>query len=249
MVTNLDSYALRARLFPCLIVILPVSLVVIAFQPAESWAFNLLAGAVTSFGLTFLLSQLGRDLGKKLEPKLFQKFGGVPTTLLFSHRHTKLDIESLNRYHRILEKFIPDLKMPTPQDEEELPETAYQKYETCTRFLREKTRDRMKFRLVFAENVNYGFRRNLLGMKPAGAVISLIGIIACGLILFYKTSVNVDRLILPSICLLINIYLFVWWILRIKVTWVETVAWEYANQLLSACDSLEETKATGDQLR
>lgn len=45
-------------------------------------------------------------------------------------------------------------------------------------FLREQTRDPKMFPIVYEENVNYGFRRNLLGLKPTGAAIAVVGSLA-----------------------------------------------------------------------
>jgi hypothetical protein len=65
--------------------------------------------------------------------------------------------------------------------EEELlnPDYALDCYDSCGDLLREKTRDKDKFSLIFQENMNYGFRRNLWGMKTLGIFTSLMGIIFC----------------------------------------------------------------------
>ena len=40
--------------------------------------------------------------------------------------------------------------------------------------LREATRDTSRFPLVFAENANYGFRRNLWGLRPIGTGVAVV---------------------------------------------------------------------------
>jgi hypothetical protein len=44
--------------------------------------------------------------------------------------------------------------------------------------LRQRTRDTKIFNKVFAENMEYGFRRNCLGLRPTGLVLAAIGVVA-----------------------------------------------------------------------
>jgi hypothetical protein len=72
------------------------------------------------------------------------------------------------------------LRIPSSREEEAadvaLAEAAYA---SCTDTLRELSRDKPKYPLVFEENVNLGFRRNLWAMKPAAVVIAAGSAIAC----------------------------------------------------------------------
>ena len=54
------------------------------------------------------------------------------------------------------------------------PEWADTKYEEVVTSLREATRDTSRFPLVFAENANYGFRRNLWGLRPIGTAVAVV---------------------------------------------------------------------------
>jgi len=67
---------------------------------------------------------------------------------------------------------------PTEQDELNDKVSADRFYSRCTVVLRDRTRDTERFKLVFEENVTYGFRRNLLGLKHPTLVLDcLIGLI------------------------------------------------------------------------
>ena len=70
--------------------------------------------------------------------------------------------------HKKLSELLNGTAIPTPQDEKRDPERADQVYDACVSCLIERTRDKTRFRLLFEENCNYGFRRNLWGMKPLG---------------------------------------------------------------------------------
>ena len=63
---------------------------------------------------------------------------------------------------------------PTEQEEEANLSWVDTKYEEAVTSLREATWDTSRFPLVFAENANYGFRRNLWGLKPIGALIAAV---------------------------------------------------------------------------
>ncbi len=69
---------------------------------------------------------------------------------------------------------------PTAKDEEADPVKCDAYYERCGNWLRENTRDTKKFKLLFDENINYGYRRNLLGLKAPGLAIDALVLAACG---------------------------------------------------------------------
>src|SRR5690606_25170158 len=103
---------------------------------------------------------------------LFKKWGGTPTTQLQRHRDRTVDPVTKVIRHNLLASAL-NIAFPTPQDEEERPAQADDIYAAGTNLLRELTRDRIRFPLVFAENTTYGFRRNALGLKPIGIATSL----------------------------------------------------------------------------
>ena|SRR5258708_11400965 len=113
-----DTYNLRARLAPCVIVFLPVMFAVASWWPGEGKWPGILAGMGVSLALGTLLSQLGRDLGKAKQKKLFESWGGVPTTQLLSHRASTLNPHSLARCHEALRQLRPELHIPRSKDEE-----------------------------------------------------------------------------------------------------------------------------------
>ena len=47
-----------------------------------------------------------------------------------------------------------------------------------------------KFPLVYEENCNYGFRRNMFGLRPIGIAVSVIAAVALGLALFITFSAH-----------------------------------------------------------
>jgi hypothetical protein len=230
-----DRYTLQARLFPALLVILPISLAIAAWFPSKFPGYGFLVGLLSAFGLTVLLAQLGRDLGKKKEPRLYERWGGKPTTQLLRHRNAILDSHTKSRYHQRLSTLVP-IAMPSAADEEKNPAACDEIYNSCTKYLLEKTRDKVKFNLLFSENINYGFRRNLWGMKPAGIMFALLGLLASIVPVIINWNQNPPPVAMAAT--VISALMLTWWLIRINKNWVKTAAFAYGERLLACCDVL-----------
>ena len=163
--------------------------------------------------------------------------GGIPTIMLLRHRDQTIEAPTKARYHHILSKMIPDVDLPSKQKEIENPSEADEVYASCTEFLKEATRDHVKFSLVFQENSNYGFRRNLWGMRAAGLVVSAIGTVACGAVFVYRLRQPANAWLVSAVSALISAVLLFLWTCRFTPSWVRMTAFAYARQLLAACDS------------
>jgi len=233
-----DTYNIRARLAPAVIVFLPLVFAVTSWFPGDT-KWGVLAGVGVSLALGTLLSQLGRDLGKAKQSKLFRKFGGTPTTLLLAYRSSTLNQLTLDRCHEVLRQLRPDLRVPRNKDEELLDTaSADAVYGSCTDALREISRDKAKFPLVFEENVNFGFRRNLWAMKPAAVATVFLSAVACfvraGLQMEATQSIDPVPAAFGVACTM----LLVFWCVRIRPPWVRTAAFAYAERLLGICETL-----------
>lgn len=234
----LNPYARRARLAPVLIVMVPIGLALATWVPVEPEKWGTLLGVATVCGLTLFFAQLGRDQGKAKEAALFESWGGKPTTKFLSHSSSQLNAQTRDRYHKKLKRLRRDFRIPTAEEEAADPDAANGVYETCVDYLLERTRDTKAFPLVFAENVNYGFRRNLWGMKPAGLCIAIVAAIACisraGLSWWQDGAVHAFSLVAFAVC----IALAVLWAVRITPNWIRLAGEAYARRLLAALEKL-----------
>ena len=138
----LDSYTVKARYYPTMIVVAPMCLIVLSLASGQ---LNLLKSLgvviVSGLGLAFVMDQVGRDSGRNKQPQLFRQWGGVPTNVLLRHQDQTIEAPTKARYHGILSKLLPDLDMPSEQQEVENPSQADEVYASCTEFLKEATRD------------------------------------------------------------------------------------------------------------
>ena len=98
--------------------------------------------------------------------------------------------------------------------------------------------DRKRFRLVFKENVSYGFRRNLYGLKPIGLIVALTCTVA-NMVAAYQSVVSEGGSFSAAgaAALAANVVVVVGWIIVVKPAWVRDAADAYAKALLAACET------------
>ena len=80
--------------------------------------------------------------------------------------------------HKAIKRLNPHLSMPSPGEEARDLDYRDQRYDRATAWLCNQTRDTEKLPLILAENVSYGFARNLL--PPTGLPYTLVsGLFGC----------------------------------------------------------------------
>lgn len=233
-----DRYTCNARLYPSLLVIAPAVVATVAIAKIEfSWLHSLWIGVGAAGGL-YWLSQLARDPGKALEPELWQTWGGAPSITILRHRDLRVDPITKARYHARLVELVPNTTAPTPDEEKTDPKAADACYTAWSTYLRTGTRDQKRFNLVFDELVGYGYRRNLLGLRPFGLASNILACFVCssliGAAIYQKHEVT-DALWL-ALCA--DAFILLFWFFRVSPAWVRVTADHYAARLIEAVDAL-----------
>jgi hypothetical protein len=238
-----DTYTWRARIAPAFLMILPATVAVFLWVPDLMLASRLAGVFLGPLGIAMLMAQVGRDMGYRKQTGLWDRWGGPPTTQLLRHRSSECNPVLRESYHRKLMELRPDLGMPTPEEEEQDPERADYVYEAQVKHLIAQTRDRRRFPLVFQENVNYGFRRNLWGMKSLGAFFAAAGFVACCLKvwLVWRQAQQVSPE--AAVSGLINLGLLLFWLFWVTTDWVRIAAYAYRARLFEACGQLQSEDA------
>ena len=245
----LDRYDRKARLTPALLCGLPLVASVILLIPEFGAIWGSIGVMVVYCGGSILLIQIGRDLGKTLEARLYQSWGGKPSAAMLRHSDGRLPKPTRDRYRNFLSSNVPGLALATAHEEATNPDQADAGYDSANRWLLEHTRDHARFNLLFSENINYGFRRNLLGLKPIALAIDAVALmLLIGMTISSWTDQFVSTLSALSP---------VWWaslvitaghtllfVAYIRDDWVRMAAETYAQQLLAACDSLNSATHT-----
>lgn len=242
-----DPYERKARLWPALLALLPL-IVTVELQYAYilSVLSNVITLAAASGGL-YLLTNLCRELGKNLEPRLYKEWGGKPTTQLLRHSNTTIEGVTKRRYHSFLSGKIKE-SFPDAAQETNNPTGADDVYQSAIRWLLNHTRDTKKFGILFSENIAYGFRRNTLALKPIGLTIVFVslvwtlaaqGIITMSSPYLFNTSAVASLSDMSVISITISLVMLLVWVAFFTRRSVRTAAFTYAETLLRACDVLK----------
>lgn len=237
----LDAYSLQARRVPVAAVALP-PLVLAGASVLASVKLGIVSGLVLTV-FAALAGQLGRDRGKRLEAQLWASWGGSPTLQRLRFR-TANNRSVVERLHGRIETITGEA-LPTLQDERADPIDADDRYEEASARIRALTRNPDQFPLLFAENVNYGMRRNMLGLKRVAIIVSVLTIVAGGLLLWLEhgtIGARVDRFAPGLVAGLIAVW---FWVAIVRPSWVRLAAAAYAEQFVGAIDVLATDRATG----
>lgn len=235
MIRGIDSYSVRARLQPMLLVILPAVFSTLGWIPADKLAWGVVWSVLGATGFTYLLSHLARDSGKQAESGLWRRWGGKPTTqrLRFITAPNRITLE---RYHRKLEALL-GRSFPNEEEERNNLVQSEEVYDAAVTLLRDRTRSRKDFPLIYKELVNYGFRRNLYGMRRAGIVITVLSSVASTAELLSQVT-SATGPVMPWVSLVFGVIMLTWWCFRINHKWVREAGFEYADRLLEASERL-----------
>ena len=227
----IDVYSMRARSLPVYITIMPVILVMAAALPQGFQLPLAGAAAVVFVPLSFLTSQLGADFGKRLERNLWKKWNGPPTSRFFRHDNDEFNPITRQRIHQKLSRF--SFRIPSPKEQQHDPGLADIHWQACAEFLISRTRDKRRYPLVFKGLVEYGFRRNLLGLKPFGLPISVCCLAACARETWNAWS-SQEMAAIPIATALLTLAILVTWIAWVTEKTVFFSANRYARFLLES---------------
>lgn len=175
---SFDTYSLKARLFPAIIAAAPAFA---ALALLISWKSFGLSQVVSSIGLvvlTYAIADTARARGRVIEGVLQAERGGLPSITMFRRSDLTISSGSKERY-RVFLGHVLGVNVPTTAQEQEDPTKADDFYAQCGVWLRQHTRDHQRFRLLFGENVTYGFRRNLLGVKGIALALNFVVVVCC----------------------------------------------------------------------
>ena len=249
-----DRYNIQARIYPALLLLLPLLLTVYSVFPQliTSDSVKTLASILVSFGVLYFLSSVCRSAGKKKEVELITAWGGYPTTIILRHRDDFLNNLLKSRYHSFLNQNVPGINFPSSSQESNNPQLADEIYISSIDWLKEQRRDKDKYHLLYEENIQYGFRRNLLGIKTWGLLSCIASIIFIFGNQIYQVLINTTKfqstsnllqLIIENLTsfqlgvIFFDMFVFCIWLFMIREPWVKEAGFDYAKTLLKSIDN------------
>lgn len=232
-----DAYSIRARLFPAIIAAAPA---LAALMLLISWKTFGLSNLIASLGVLVLLwaiADFSRARGRAIEGKLYAEHGGMPSITMFRRNDPTIDAGSKDRYRAFL---ADKLSASAPSTEEEIADqdAADAFYGQCGNWLRQNTRDTKKFSMLFGENITYGFRRNLLGVKALALGLNLIVVAVC-LFILWRGSWDFDTPLgnKTTVVLIVAAAHAAYMILAVNRNAVWDASRAYGRELILGCES------------
>jgi hypothetical protein len=99
--------------------------------------------------------------------------------------------------------------------------------------LRELTRDKRRFSLIFEENMDYGFRRNCLGLRPFAIAVASVVLVSSAILI---AAAEPGRFVLAAIS---GAVALLFWTHFVTADWVKLAADRYADRLFDGLTLLE----------
>jgi len=192
-------------------------------------------GLVAALGLSAALAHLTRGAGRRLETRLYALWDGKPSMAMLRHRDERINPVTKRRYHDFL-RSVGKLIIPTPEKENQDRTAADKFYDLASDWLRRRARSNRDFPLVHAENIGYGFSRNLLALTPFGTVLAATCVVGEFALLVQGHLAGQDLPPETAIAVFISAAMTLVWLILIRPSWVKWHAEGYARALLEICD-------------
>jgi hypothetical protein len=235
----LDAYSLRARLFPAILAAAPALAALALLISWDRVALSNVIATTALLVLVFALADFARKLGLRVEPKVYAEMGGKPSVTMFRRSDTTIEEPTKERYRQLI---AGKIKQPVPTAGQEVANQAEADtfYDACGTWLRANTRDPKKFPLLFGENVGYGFRRNLFGLKWPALALNLIVVAICAALLWYRGALDMDNdLTMRTVVVLIVVAIHaLYFYFAVTKTGVKEAARKYGRELIQSTEVL-----------
>ncbi len=236
-----DTYSLRARLQPAFLALSPIVMALLSIHPAFLEPANVALLFVGAFGTAYFIGQVVGDHGRSQEGQLFKP---DPSTIMLRHKDTEISATRKQRYHKALSEAL-GTPMPTEAEEGACETLSDKRYDEACAYLRAVSRDVNAFQLLFVDSINYGFRRNLLALKPVALVGSFVSLLLIFLTCRLGWPVEISNTETPALCASVIILNQGAVAIVVSRDWVQSSAKQYAKRLLEVADHLPKKANVG----
>lgn len=240
----IDKYTMKARVFPAVIAFAPALALAVLYISWDSFSLSDAFVALASVIFLVVLADIARRSGKRIEKQLLKSWGGMPSTHLLRYRDGTIDLYSKKRYLKFLAERIGE-EVPTPEDEAVNPNICDRFYSRCCQWIRENTRDRERFSILFEENMNYGFRRNLLGLKRAAYLVTTIVVLICVASLLFGVPILPREGLAVQLSFIVGFsgFHYAYFLTCVTESSVYDAGLLYARQLILSCEKMSDEKS------
>jgi len=172
MLNVFDAYARNARVYPAILISIPIVITCYSFSILiNSPIFLKITGSSTIIlvGIV-LLSAIVRFFGKKIEPNIWKKWKGAPSTRFLRKNNTKIAKEIKEKFYK---KILAETNIDLANN------LTDERINQAFAFVRHALRQKDKKGLVAKFNCEYGFTRNLMGSRWLWIVLSFAASFIC----------------------------------------------------------------------
>lgn len=230
---GLDRYDLNARLRPALFVLLPVLVTALFWFPQARTFAGAIISVLSACGVLYFLAQAARQRGRAVEQRLGDRIGRAHSARMLTHADETINGETKARYYAFFRAH--GRTMSTPEEEEADQRGARDRARAAVDWLLEHTRPAARTSLLFDENIAYGFRRNLFGMKPIAIVLCLLVLAVHGTLLWLRPLDTETYWAGVLLAVAFPVYIYCWLFL-VTQAFVEDASTAYAMRLFSFCE-------------
>jgi hypothetical protein len=234
-----DSYDLKARYAPALIVSLPVLITLWTCFYSETQHISKLVSGILSAAILYFMSVLVRSYGKKFEKELWKSWGGSPSTQLVLWNNKRIGEGLKAKYHECVQK-ESGLPMPTKEQEESDPKQAESMIDDAFKRVKGVIRKHDKNGLWSIANAEYGFARNLLGSRKLWIIITLVCLATSGACLWFSFS---NIVLTGFVLLVLNLIGCIVFSQQVLPTYTKQVAFRYAEHAWESYCNIVESMA------
>jgi hypothetical protein len=222
-----DTYTFRARVMPAVITVLPMLLL---GSLAVAAPIVGLVPAVGAVAIAVWFAEVVRQRGLALEQRLKRAWGGFPTTAMVRFKGHAGDGRLVGR--RAALELVTAQVLPNRSAEDADGEAADAEIERVVRIGIARVREvTVESSLLQQENTSYGFRRNLLALKPVGLVavgVSIVGAVVGG------SGEPTVLIFIVGADILIGLF----WLAAVTKGWVHEQAKKYAERFFVAIETI-----------
>lgn len=234
---NFDDFNIHARIMPALIIAMPVYIYLNINKILELNFINILGNSMVFIILITFYYRIIRNLGKRIEEKMYFDLGNKPTTIVLQYRDTSFDELTKIRYHKKLNKKVEGIKLPIKKENETGEDDKA--YESAINWLRNfANTHRDTEQRTYQELKDYNFWRNLYGGK-AIMIISCLTCILVELIKIILLNSKEFHQIYPNVFTMsIMLFILLMVCLVINKNVIKMKAFDYARTLLEVCERI-----------
>lgn len=243
---GLGEYDRKARIYPGLLAIPPISVLVVTLGLKKYPAFAVAGGVVAGAIGVYVLALVVGYFGKKPEPDLWKSWGGRDTTRLLRLREPSSNPVEQGHWRSALQA-VTQIELLDADSEAENPTLADQTIEAAVNRILPLGRGDKRYPLAFAENIGYGFERNLWGIRWIGRLIATLSLITLAALFVFGpvrvggTNVSAGALIAG---LVVDAFFLLGWITGPSLRRVRFRSDRYARRLFEAVVSESQSSAT-----